>query len=201
MEQNGMKFCQSCGMPMGEEALYGTNADGSKNGDYCRYCFEKGAFTFDGGMEEMVEFCVPKMAGRPARPCGSGSRPSSAGKSKRRPDRKHAPLDGLKSRPAGRVAAKVDPARPIVDGALPPHGGALKKRTQADMRGTGAGALPTKVISNWPHVVRLVLDGLLTPRVQAGRRCRSGSRPGRGRPPRVRPGRRGRRQRACGGRS
>ena len=61
MEQNGMKFCQSCGMPMGEQALYGTNADGSKNEDYCRYCFEKGEFTFHGGMEEMIGICVPHM--------------------------------------------------------------------------------------------------------------------------------------------
>ena len=31
MEQ---KFCQSCGMPLTQEIL-GTNADGSKNEDYC----------------------------------------------------------------------------------------------------------------------------------------------------------------------
>ncbi len=32
------KFCQSCGMPLVEEIL-GTNADGSKNEDYCVYCY------------------------------------------------------------------------------------------------------------------------------------------------------------------
>ncbi len=63
---NGMnlnpKFCQCCGMPMGDtDELYGTNADGSKNEDYCKYCFENGAFTFHGTMEEMIEVCVPHM--------------------------------------------------------------------------------------------------------------------------------------------
>lgn len=56
------KFCQCCGMPMGDNAeLWGTNADGSKQEDYCKYCFENGAFTFDGTMEEMIEICVPHM--------------------------------------------------------------------------------------------------------------------------------------------
>jgi hypothetical protein len=49
-------FCQSCGMPLTEELL-GTNADGSKNEDYCVYCYKDGAFTSDCTMEEMIEFC------------------------------------------------------------------------------------------------------------------------------------------------
>ena len=56
------KFCQSCGMPMeGADAPWGTNADGSKNEDYCSYCYQKGSFTSDLSMEEMIEFCVPHM--------------------------------------------------------------------------------------------------------------------------------------------
>lgn len=51
-----MKFCQSCGMPINEE-IYGTNADNSKNAEYCMYCLKDGAFTGDFTMEEMVEFC------------------------------------------------------------------------------------------------------------------------------------------------
>ena len=50
------KFCQSCGMPLTNELL-GTNADGTKNQDYCIYCYKEGAFTGDFTMEEMVEFC------------------------------------------------------------------------------------------------------------------------------------------------
>ncbi|MCI8833817.1 MAG: transcriptional regulator [Ruminococcus sp.] len=61
MNEN-QKFCQSCGMPMGDtKELYGTNADGSKSEDYCKYCFENGAFTFQGTMEEMIEICIPPM--------------------------------------------------------------------------------------------------------------------------------------------
>ena len=51
------KYCQSCGMPLTEEIL-GTNADGSKNEDYCIYCYKDGAFTSDLTMEEMIEFCT-----------------------------------------------------------------------------------------------------------------------------------------------
>ncbi len=58
----GDKYCQSCGMPMGEtDELYGTNSDGDKSGDYCKYCYENGAFTTDCTMEGMIEFCVPHM--------------------------------------------------------------------------------------------------------------------------------------------
>ena len=51
------KFCQSCGMPLTDQIL-GTNTDGSKNEDYCIYCFKDGAFTGDFTMEEMVQFCA-----------------------------------------------------------------------------------------------------------------------------------------------
>ena len=53
MEQ---KFCQSCGMPLTPEIL-GTNADGTKNEEYCIYGDKDGCFTGDFTMDEMVEFC------------------------------------------------------------------------------------------------------------------------------------------------
>lgn len=57
-----MKYCQSCGMPMGKtDDIYGTNIDGSKNHDYCTYCYKDGLFTSDISMEEMIEFCIPHM--------------------------------------------------------------------------------------------------------------------------------------------
>ena len=55
------KFCQSCGMPMTEESLYGNNADGSKNQDYCTYCYGDGQFANECSMEQMIDFCVPHM--------------------------------------------------------------------------------------------------------------------------------------------
>ena len=63
MNKTNQKFCQCCGMPMGDtDELCGTNADGSKNEEYCKYCYENGEFTFQGTMEEMIELCVPNMA-------------------------------------------------------------------------------------------------------------------------------------------
>ena len=52
-----MKFCQSCGMPLTDEIL-GTNADGSKNEDYCMYCYKDGKFLQDCTMDEMIDFCA-----------------------------------------------------------------------------------------------------------------------------------------------
>ena len=58
------KYCQSCGMLMGDtDELYGTNEDGSRNEDYCKYCYHDGAFAMDCTMEEMIEGCVPMMTG------------------------------------------------------------------------------------------------------------------------------------------
>lgn len=67
MEQNknyeNMKFCQSCGMPLTEEGQLGTNADGSRNQDYCSYCWKEGAFTWpQATMEQMIDHCAPIMA-------------------------------------------------------------------------------------------------------------------------------------------
>lgn len=54
------KLCQCCGMPMGEtDELYGSEADGSKSKDYCKYCYENGAITFQGTMDQMIAYCVP----------------------------------------------------------------------------------------------------------------------------------------------
>ena len=62
MDEMSQRFCPCWGMPMGEtDELYGTNADGSKNEEYCKYCFDNGDFTFKGTMEEMIEVCIPHM--------------------------------------------------------------------------------------------------------------------------------------------
>jgi len=47
-------------MPLSEDELYGKNADGSKNEEYCCYCFESGAFIEPNEtLEGMIESCVP----------------------------------------------------------------------------------------------------------------------------------------------
>ncbi|MDV0446936.1 hypothetical protein MsAg5_08040 [Methanosarcinaceae archaeon Ag5] len=56
------KYCQSCGMPMGEtDELYGTEKNGGKSKDYCQYCYENGQFTADVSMQEMIDMCAPHM--------------------------------------------------------------------------------------------------------------------------------------------
>ncbi len=63
MEQyKDMKFCQSCGMPLGPNTARGTEADGSANADYCSYCYKDGRFAGEMTMEEMIDFCAPMMA-------------------------------------------------------------------------------------------------------------------------------------------
>lgn len=51
-------FCQSCSMPMQKPEDFGTNPDGSKNEEYCNYCFQNGEFT-DPNMtvDQMVKLC------------------------------------------------------------------------------------------------------------------------------------------------
>lgn len=37
-------LCQSCGMPLGSEQAKGTEQNGLKNEQYCKYCYENGSF-------------------------------------------------------------------------------------------------------------------------------------------------------------
>ena len=55
--KNEFTFCQSCGIPLQQEIL-GSNADGSGNLDYCKFCYKNGEFTVDCTMDEMIEFCA-----------------------------------------------------------------------------------------------------------------------------------------------
>ena len=54
-------FCQSCGMPLETEEVMGTNKEGSKNTDYCIYCYKEGNFTEDVTMDEMIEISLKHM--------------------------------------------------------------------------------------------------------------------------------------------
>ena len=53
------QICQSCAMPMDNETVFGTNRDGSKNPDYCKYCYKNGEFTDNVSMEKYIEMMVP----------------------------------------------------------------------------------------------------------------------------------------------
>ncbi len=52
------QFCQSCGMPLTRVEDCGTNADGSTNFDYCKYCYKDGHFLQDMTMDQMIEHCA-----------------------------------------------------------------------------------------------------------------------------------------------
>ena len=51
-------YCQSCAMPLVAETDFGTNRDGSKNKEYCAFCFKDGQFTQNVTMEEMIQICL-----------------------------------------------------------------------------------------------------------------------------------------------
>ncbi len=61
MTKETTPFCQSCSMPLTDD-LRGSEADGSKSKHYCKYCYDKGKFTGDMTMEQMIDFCAPLMA-------------------------------------------------------------------------------------------------------------------------------------------
>jgi len=55
-------FCQSCSMPLDNPELLGTEKDGSKNPEYCKYCYQQGAFTTPGmALKDMSLLVVAQM--------------------------------------------------------------------------------------------------------------------------------------------
>lgn len=53
------QFCQSCGMPLFNEEVLGTEANGEKSDQYCSYCYLNGAFNAPNlSKEEMIEIGV-----------------------------------------------------------------------------------------------------------------------------------------------
>ncbi|MGN7764551.1 zinc ribbon domain-containing protein [Paenibacillus sp. 22594] len=60
--ENGIPICQSCGMPMAEAELQGTDREGSKTEEYCVYCYESGEFKQpETTLEEMADLCAGYM--------------------------------------------------------------------------------------------------------------------------------------------
>ena len=59
------KICQSCAMPLSNDEERGTNKDGSKNTDYCVYCYKDGEFINNMTLEETIADSVnyAEMAG------------------------------------------------------------------------------------------------------------------------------------------
>jgi len=62
MNSEEMNFCQSCGMPLMSNEVLGTEKDGSVSEDFCKFCYDKGSFVEEMTMEDMINFCAPKVA-------------------------------------------------------------------------------------------------------------------------------------------
>lgn len=59
---NESTICQSCGMPLNDPNLLGSELNGSQSNEYCKYCYEDGAFTQPNlTIEGMKEICLPFM--------------------------------------------------------------------------------------------------------------------------------------------
>ena len=54
-------FCQSCGMILTPDDC-GTDAAGNKTDHYCKWCFERGEYTYETTMDAMIEDCAPRLA-------------------------------------------------------------------------------------------------------------------------------------------
>lgn len=55
--------CESCGMPLQDSELLGTETDGSPAVHYCKWCYEGGEYTSpEITMDEMAAICVGVMA-------------------------------------------------------------------------------------------------------------------------------------------
>lgn len=53
--------CQSCSMPLAED-LHGTEAGGQPSAEYCKYCYQNGAFTMPNlKLDEAVKAAVDYM--------------------------------------------------------------------------------------------------------------------------------------------
>lgn len=55
------RYCESCGMIL-TPADYGSDADGSKDEHYCKWCYEQGRYTYETTMDAMIEDCAPRLA-------------------------------------------------------------------------------------------------------------------------------------------
>lgn len=48
-------LCQSCGMVLESDSHRGTEQDGSLSDEYCSFCYQKGGFTQDLTVEELID--------------------------------------------------------------------------------------------------------------------------------------------------
>lgn len=66
MEVPNMQLCQSCAMPLSVDEDHGDNRDGSRNDEFCRFCFKEGDFvdpeiTMQEKIDKLVRIAVTHM--------------------------------------------------------------------------------------------------------------------------------------------
>jgi hypothetical protein len=55
-------YCQSCSMPLDNPELQGTEKDGSKSNEYCKYCYQHGTFINPNmTLSEMTSLVITQM--------------------------------------------------------------------------------------------------------------------------------------------
>ena len=54
-------ICQCCGMPL-DESVISREKDGTPNGEYCRWCYADGSYTYTD-MDDLIDACVGHMVG------------------------------------------------------------------------------------------------------------------------------------------
>ena len=54
-------YCESCGMYLTPDDC-GTDAAGNKTDHYCKWCYDRGDYTYETTMEAMIEDCAPRLA-------------------------------------------------------------------------------------------------------------------------------------------
>ena len=53
-------ICQCCGMPL-DDAIISREQDGTRNEEFCKWCYADGTFTYSD-MDELIDVCIPHMA-------------------------------------------------------------------------------------------------------------------------------------------
>ena len=53
-------ICQCCGMPLDDDAVISRDKDGSRNEDYCKWCYADGEYVYSD-MDDLIEVCLPHM--------------------------------------------------------------------------------------------------------------------------------------------
>ena len=53
------QICQCCGMPL-DDSIISHEADGSLNGDYCKWCYADGTYMYSD-LDDLIEVCVKNM--------------------------------------------------------------------------------------------------------------------------------------------